>query len=187
MGQNQLPKLSPRQQQCLRGVAEHLDSQQIGHRLGISSHTVDGHIAAAMTALGASSRRDAVRIWAARNEPDTTERLTGKFLPVDFPVATPPSPDDSGSQDTGLPGSIPGRSCPSLVRRPTILQEDRATFEFEASERPADEGRRGNVDPWLRLLAIPALVLLLAFVIIAVFPMADAFQRLALFIKSLNH
>lgn len=93
MKQNRQSILSPRQRQCLEGVAAHLDSTQIGERLGISPHTVDKHIAAAVAALGARSRRDAVRIWRdiASSCNATGEKLTGDFPPVDFP---PPEPAD---------------------------------------------------------------------------------------------
>lgn len=74
--------LSKRQRECLQGVADHLDSQQIAVRLGISPHTVDGHIAASIKALGARSRRDAVRLAGLISYPGQSP--TGQFPSVDF-------------------------------------------------------------------------------------------------------
>ena len=115
MGQNPIPKLSRRQQQCLEGVAARLDSQQIGDRLGISPHTVDGHIAAAVAALGASSRRDAVRIWQSSSCTDAGEKFTGDFLPVDFP----PCPADWGH------GSVVREAPAPAVFRESMAHIDR--------------------------------------------------------------
>lgn len=56
-------RLSPRQQDCLRLVWERqATSKEIGAVLGISSKTVDGHIEAAVEALGARNRREAAAI-----------------------------------------------------------------------------------------------------------------------------
>jgi len=106
MGQNTDVMLSPRQRECLEGVAEHLDSVQIGERLGISPHTVDGHIAAAVAALGARSRRDAVRIWEESRKRQAGEKLTGEIPPVDFPVVPPPSEHGSKVREAPAPASF---------------------------------------------------------------------------------
>ncbi|MGN6621981.1 MAG: helix-turn-helix transcriptional regulator [Sphingomonas sp.] len=134
MGQNQLPKLSPRQQQCLKGVAAHLDSQQIAHELGISPHTVDGHIAAAIAALGAHSRRDAVRLWEANARSGTDERLTGESPPVDFPAFR--APPEFGSTVREAPA-------------PASFDEPMAHFDWQG-------GSDGSTKRTLRIVAVAA-------------------------------
>lgn len=108
MGHSRIQSLSPRQRQCLEGVAEHLDSAQIGERLGISPHTVDKHVAAAVAALSARSRRDAVRLWAetTATHGKTGEKLTGEFPPVDYPTPATPDPRRSVVREIDSPASF---------------------------------------------------------------------------------
>jgi DNA-binding CsgD family transcriptional regulator len=58
--------LSPRQVDCLLGVANGLGSVQIGHELGLSPRTVDHYVADACTRLEARNRVQAVQIAAGR-------------------------------------------------------------------------------------------------------------------------
>jgi len=58
--------LSPRQVDCLLGVANGLGSAQIGHELGLSPRTVDHYVANACTRLEARNRVQAVQIAAGR-------------------------------------------------------------------------------------------------------------------------
>lgn len=55
-------RLTPREQECLRLVAQHLSSKQIARELAVSQHTVDGHLNEARRKLGAATRRDAARM-----------------------------------------------------------------------------------------------------------------------------
>jgi DNA-binding NarL/FixJ family response regulator len=52
--------LSPRQRQILQLVGSGRSSQEVGAELGISRRTVEAHVQAAMRALGASTRSQAV-------------------------------------------------------------------------------------------------------------------------------
>lgn len=60
-----IERLTPRERECLRLVAEHLHSKEIARRLRISQHTVDGHLNEARRRLGVASRRDAARLLVA--------------------------------------------------------------------------------------------------------------------------
>lgn len=67
-----IERLTPRERECLRLVAEHLHSKEIARRLSISQHTVDGHLNEARRRLGVTSRRDAARLllaWEVNNPP----------------------------------------------------------------------------------------------------------------------
>lgn len=70
--------LSPRQLECLRGIAGLLTPEQIATQLGISVPTVNKHLAAARASLGAASTRDAVLKLQQR----TGQSLTGQTLTV---------------------------------------------------------------------------------------------------------
>ena len=108
MGHDRIPALSERQRQCLQGVAEHLDSQQIAERLGIRPRTVDNHLAAAMATLGASTRRDAVRKWLEheRNVQATSIPLPGEFLQIDDPAVPPSTEGGSRVREPSVPMSL---------------------------------------------------------------------------------
>jgi DNA-binding CsgD family transcriptional regulator len=57
--------LTEAQRACLRGVLAHLTSREIAREIGISPHTVDGHLRAAIQRLGVSSRTEAALLLAA--------------------------------------------------------------------------------------------------------------------------
>ena len=61
---NSTPKLSARQREVLRLVAEGLHDKQIATTLGLSVNTVNNHIRSILQQLGARSRQHAV--WLAR-------------------------------------------------------------------------------------------------------------------------
>lgn len=73
-----IERLSERQRQCLAMVWDRKPSKEIARALGISPYTVDGHIADAMTVLGAKSRVEAARMLAQ----GTPESLGGELPPV---------------------------------------------------------------------------------------------------------
>jgi DNA-binding NarL/FixJ family response regulator len=56
-----LEALSRREREVLRLLAEGLTAREIGTRLGISTRTVEGHVAKILAKLGARNRADAVR------------------------------------------------------------------------------------------------------------------------------
>ena len=58
-------KLNEGQRDCLRLVLGHLNSKEIARELGVSPHTVDQRLRTAMRILGASSRFEAARTFAA--------------------------------------------------------------------------------------------------------------------------
>lgn len=84
-----LATLSHRQKECLRLVADHLQSKQIARRLGLRPATVDSHIATALQKLHMSSRREAaLAILAAERVdrspmPDLIDRALDNPAPKD--------------------------------------------------------------------------------------------------------
>src|SRR5690606_15197285 len=75
-----IDRLTARERQALRMVAEHRQSKEIARQLGISAETVDKHIANARRKLGASSRREAARLLLAGER--------GRHLPVEPPYGS---------------------------------------------------------------------------------------------------
>ncbi len=80
-----IERLTPRERECLRLVAEHLHSKEIARRLQISQHTVDGHLNEARRRLGVASRRDAALMFLAWEQAGESENTLS-----DAPSAPPP-------------------------------------------------------------------------------------------------
>ncbi|HEX5258593.1 MAG TPA: helix-turn-helix transcriptional regulator [Sphingomicrobium sp.] len=59
------PVLSPRQEQCLRGVLELKSAKEIARDLGISPGSVEKHLRISREKLGATTSAEAARIFAA--------------------------------------------------------------------------------------------------------------------------
>jgi DNA-binding CsgD family transcriptional regulator len=72
-------RLSPRQRDCLRLVADLKDSQQIGYELGISPRTVDGYLRDAVALLGAHNRRHAASLLREHEATRPPEESPGQF------------------------------------------------------------------------------------------------------------
>jgi DNA-binding CsgD family transcriptional regulator len=65
MNRGNVSRLTEMQKVCLRHVATHLSSKDIARKLGISPHTVDTHLRAAIKLLEAKNRHDAAMIFLA--------------------------------------------------------------------------------------------------------------------------
>lgn len=61
------PKLTDRQRECLRLIAEGETSSTIATALGLSTHTIDHYVRRACEKLNARSRTHAVAIAIERN------------------------------------------------------------------------------------------------------------------------
>lgn len=69
--------LTERERQCLRLVFERLRPKEIGRELGISHHTVNGHLQQAMRKLGATSSIEAARLCHVADHQSDPEKVTG--------------------------------------------------------------------------------------------------------------
>jgi DNA-binding CsgD family transcriptional regulator len=81
--------LTGSQKACLRGVLAHLTSKEIARELGISPHTVDGHLRAALQRLGLQSRTEAALLLAAVEDcfPQPRQGLAAPAHAVESPAA----------------------------------------------------------------------------------------------------
>ena len=76
--------LTERERQCLRLVFDRLRPKEIGRELGISHHTVNGHLQQAMRKLGATSSIEAARLCHAADRQSAPEKITGYPFGVEF-------------------------------------------------------------------------------------------------------
>jgi len=123
--QTSVSRLSERQQQCLRLVLEGYRSKEIAQQLGISPHTVDDHLRAAIRLLGVTTRMEAARLLSAAAL-DDPQRLRHQAESI----ANPPeaAPEASGAEGKGEQGF-------AAVRQ--VVQEERAPFGAGPAPRPA--------------------------------------------------
>lgn len=154
---DQIASLSRRERECLLLVHDGLASGEIARDLGIATETVESHIKNARAKLGGVPRRQAARLVAHAQHPQTlATSLSGTDIP---PIST---------------------------AQPEALREERSTFTFEGSPYPeafVEEARRRNDHRSLsRLVLILVGLVALAMAILMVPAMADGFQRLANFI-----
>ena len=76
-----IARLTARQRDCLRLVAEGYTSKEIGRKLGISYSTVDNHLAAAVQLLELPGRAEAARRHA-EHEREHGQKLTRQPKPL---------------------------------------------------------------------------------------------------------
>lgn len=62
------PRLSPRQEECLRGILELKSAKEIAHDLGISPHAVEKHLRVSREKFGASTSAEAARLFASQRQ-----------------------------------------------------------------------------------------------------------------------
>jgi DNA-binding CsgD family transcriptional regulator len=82
MDSGSINRLTERQKDCLRLVAQGYTSKEIGRALDLSPSTVDNHILAAVQAINASSRGEAARFLA--NE-ETRQKIPREPEPLAEP------------------------------------------------------------------------------------------------------
>ncbi|WP_189338396.1 helix-turn-helix domain-containing protein [Sphingobium sp. SCG-1] len=98
MPESRFNRLTQRQRDCLKLVAQGYTSKEIARDLGISYSTVDNHLLAAMQILEAGSRAEAARLFMRQSE-----NATGQQLPRQPPdlVPAPILADPSVGEPTG--------------------------------------------------------------------------------------
>lgn len=80
-------ELSAEQKECLRLVLLHYDSKQIARQVGVSPHTVNKRIEAAMRRLGASDRVSAARMFAEMEHGADYERFVYEQFAMEIGAA----------------------------------------------------------------------------------------------------
>ncbi len=158
-----LERLTERQKACLRLVRRGQDSKTIARELGISHHTVNKAVEAAMATLGASDRFRAAEILRQREGRDDYEA----FVYEPFGVASD-RPDDSEwpTEAAKFWHEGPGRDyLRDSIGWPDTALEPTATwlpYEHGSKRNDLSPGRRLQLIAGYTFAIIVGLVLLLA-------------------------
>jgi DNA-binding CsgD family transcriptional regulator len=97
---DQIERLTSRQRDCLRLVIQLYPSKEIARALAISPNTVDQHIRAAMTILGAPNRVSAARMLATYEAEPYPQPLTSPSSGMAELRPVPHLDDTFGDQET---------------------------------------------------------------------------------------
>jgi DNA-binding CsgD family transcriptional regulator len=119
MDEASLSRLSKRQRDCLRLIAELKGSKEIARELNITQNTVNSYVAEAVALLGARDRRDAARKYMSMATP---ESIRDEYLRVEVLPATDPSLVGGGGSQVVRSGGLrlPFRKQGSLHNDLTI-------------------------------------------------------------------
>lgn len=153
MDSDRLGKLSEGQRRCLRLVLAHKSSKDIARELGISNHTVDQRLKAAMRTLGAGNRVEAAQIHA---------ELERGYQPLVY--QTPDIEDCAPPGRFGPPAEELEASGAAVREAPAVYQ----VFPHAPAKRslqfplPVGEGNPNDLTTLQRLGWIFGIVLLMA-------------------------
>ena len=149
MNDSPFSRLNKGQQECLRLVLAHLNSKEIGRELDVSPHTVDQRLRQAMRTLGASSRFEAARKFAAHEGADTYQPLIYQSSDVEniLESKTVAGSVERSGLDDGELGSefsgIVGSSEAAVLDKPQA-RSDRLPF-------PRFTGEKNTLSTWERI------------------------------------
>ena len=172
MEAERLNKLSEAQRICLRMVFMHMSSKDIARDLGISPHTVDQRLKAAIQILGVDSRVEAARILARAEGGETYQPLV--YQSPDIAEPGPPVPFEALDHE-GRHGQ-PGHA----------MREEQAAFKVAFLQtRPAmplpvplARGERNDLSTAQRVGWIIAIAIAAALSFGAILAGLDALSRL---------
>jgi DNA-binding CsgD family transcriptional regulator len=112
---SRVARLTAGQRECLYLVNDHATSKEIARQLGISRHTVDARLRAAIQTLGVSSRREAAVIYRAAMQAEgyqpfayqspriVTAADADEILPHDEAIEQHESSSDEGAELPAAP------------------------------------------------------------------------------------
>lgn len=131
MAEPRFDKLTQRQKECLRLVAQGYTSKEIGRALGISFSTVDNHLLAATQLLEAESRAEAARIFIQNDTEQTRQQLPRQSQSLAQPgFLADPMDERTGSKWDKLSQLVPpiGGKDNDLTKAQTLFAISRITF-----------------------------------------------------------
>ncbi|MAX01217.1 MAG: hypothetical protein CMN72_16580 [Sphingomonas sp.] len=156
-------KLSPRKQDCLRGVADLKSAKEIGRDLDISEHTVRGYIAEAVKEVGARDRTEAARMFREYELRTSPPQLRGQSSRVADHARFAPPQD---REPTDVPGFQDSETPSYTVDRPNDF-------------RLADKGGVGNdYSTVQRLVFIVVAATVIALLVMLAVNLAETLTRL---------
>lgn len=116
--EERVARLTVRQNQCLRLVAQGYTSKEIARELALSPSTVDNHILAAVQLLAVSTRGEAARVLVRARE--TVPDFAGQDLPRQQQTLGIPSQSATMAMSDGDPQRDLGRTIRHLFSLPPI-------------------------------------------------------------------
>lgn len=131
MAEPRFDKLTQRQKDCLRLVAQGYTSKEIGRALGISYSTVDNHLLAATQLLEAESRAEAARIFSQNDTDLPRQQLPRQSQNLASPAfLNDPMDERPRSQWDRLSRLVPpiGGKENDLTKAQTLFAISRITF-----------------------------------------------------------
>lgn len=158
-------RLTEGQRECLRLVYRHLSSKDIARELGISPHTVDARLRAAIRVLGSANRTDAA-LQLAAHEGDAYQPLVYQspyIVPSGQPASIDPTTDGGQpANDQADAYDLPHTSAPRQRRvAEAVASFDLGGFDHLASSRPAVRlwGGRNDLSPLARIGVVMAIAI----------------------------
>jgi DNA-binding CsgD family transcriptional regulator len=115
MTKQPIERLTARHRDCLQLVATNHSSKEIALKLALSPNTVDGYISEAREILGASSRRDAARIFLDCANEETPQNSRGMFSRVAPSKDTLSIPESRSEDPLREAASSPSVAGPAMV------------------------------------------------------------------------
>lgn len=149
MDQESIEKLTDRQKDCLRLVAQGFTSKEIGRLLALSPSTVDNHVAAAVQHLAAPNRGAAAR--------ELVEQELRQKLPRQPQMLAPSGQNANLATDTG--DAVGSRNARQLFGLPPV------------------GGKRNDLDGTSRTLRILQIAVLATASVIALTILVSGFFR----------
>lgn len=139
-----LAKLSEGQKECLRRVYRHMSSKDIARELGISPHTVDARLRAAIHSLGVASRTDAALLLAAHEAGAPYQSPAYQSPHVAAPAASAMLDPVNDTGDTRDEERAFYRLADTEGHRPRRVAEAVAAFDRTAPAAWPSDGRRSS-------------------------------------------
>lgn len=115
---SRVARLTAGQRECLFLVNDHATSKEIARQLGISRHTVDARLRAAIQTLGVSSRREAAIIYRAAMQAEGYQPFAYQSPRI---VTAAGEADSSGHDDAPEQHESDGAGGPDLPVAPVPL------------------------------------------------------------------
>jgi DNA-binding CsgD family transcriptional regulator len=169
MVKSSIARLTTRHRDCLQLVVLNHSTKEIALMLKLSPNTVDGYISEAKDILGASSRRDAARIFRENANNKAPQALRGNFSRVDSdPVAL--SFLSSVSEEASRDATEFASGQRSFYARPTSNDD---SFHWFRGTR-----EHNSLKPKQRLLWIAIASLVAAIIFLVALNIIDTLARL---------
>jgi DNA-binding CsgD family transcriptional regulator len=169
MVKTSIERLTARHRDCLQLVAMNHSTKEIAKKLSLSPNTVDGYISDAREILGASSRRDAARIFRTFSDEKSPQSLRGDFSRVSSSYGSRSTVMGGPKNDLRDAASLQDGTQPAMVGMPS--QDD--SFHWFRGKR-----EHNSLSSRQRIMWIAAASVAASFIFLAALNIIDTLARL---------